>query len=342
MIISKWDRTDAHVVKVWGRGRCFNEYKPLLSSFCKNSCKYCFFRKERAVERHKFSPEKLAKFVYYLWLRGKIDGVMISSGVFTDPEIVVEEEIEAARLLRKMGFRGFIHLRLMPGTPKYLVWEAARIADRIGVNIESPDKTVFYEIAPDKGSYRNDLMKVLENCYRAWRTLRREGFLKSGIVTQMIVGLGESDLRALETTEYLIRNFKLRRVYYSPFEPIKNTPLEDHSPCPVSRARRLYQVFFLLKDYGFMLRELKYLFDENDMLPAVRDIKFEYAKRVLGYRSIDLNSASFNELVKVPGIGPVSAKRILRLREQKRIDFIDLRKILGPSRFKKAAKFVEV
>ena len=342
MLISAWDRTDTHIARVWGRGKCLRELKPLLSSYCKNSCKYCFYRRERNISREKYTPEKLAKIIYDLWRRRVIDGAMISSAVYADPEQVVEEEIETAIILKKLGYRGFIHMRLMPGAPRYLIWEAAKVADRIGVNIESPEKTIFYDIAPDKGSYRNDIIKVLEECYRAWRKLKPEGFLKSGVVTQMIVGLGETDSKVLETTYRLLKDFKLARVYYSPFEPIENTPLEKHPACPASRARRLYQAFFLMRDYGYNLRELEILFDDNGMLPSVSDLKLEYAKRNPQDFPIDVNCADYRDLIKVPGIGPKSAKRILELREEKRITLEDLRKILGAHRFKKAVKYLTV
>lgn len=342
MLISTWDRTDVHIARIWGRGKCLRELKPLLSSYCKNSCKYCFYRRERNVTREKYTPEKLAKTIYALWRRRVIDGAMISSAVYSDPEQVVEEEIETATILKKLGYRGFIHLRLMPGTPRYLVWEAAKVADRIGVNIESPEKAIFYDIAPDKGSYRNDILRVLEECYRVWRRLRREGFLKSGVVTQMIVGLGETDSKVLEITYRFLKDFKLARVYYSPFEPIENTPLENHPACPVSRARRLYQAFFLMRDYSFTFRDLEVLLNDNGMLPSVDDLKLEYAKRNPQDFPVDVNCAEYWELIKVPGIGPKSAKRILELREEKKITLEDLRKILGAYRFKKAIKYLSV
>ena len=340
--LSKWDRCRVPIYSASARGRRVPIIKTLLSSICKNECKYCALRKGRIVPRENWDIEKLVEITLRLWKKGLIEGLFLSSSVYSDPEVVVENEVETARLLRERGFKGYIHLRLMPGTPKYLVWEATEVADRIGVNLESMDPSVFYEIAPDKGDYKLDLLDVLKECYNTWRELRVDGVLRAGIDTQVIVGVGETDESTIRATYELISKLKLRRIYYSPFEPIPGTPLERNPPCPQHRATLLYQVFFLFRDYGFKLEEVLSLLDERGMLPPVRDIKKEYAKRNSELYPIDLHSATKRDLLRVPGIGPKLAEKIIDLRKERRLSKNALIEVLGLKRARSVVKYVIV
>ncbi len=333
--MSRWDWDDS-IYLSWYKGRRVPLFKTLLASYCVNECKYCAFRHGRRVPRSFWRIEKLVGRVLELWRRGRISGFFLSSSVFKDPENVVKKQIEIAKMLRVRGFSGYINLRLMPGTPRYLVEEACRVADRVGVNVEAATPDVFYEIAPDKGSYRNDILRVLNI---ASKICREKGFLRAGVATQLIVGVGNTDFEILKLTEFLVRKYGLARVFYSPFEPIPDTPLETLNPCPLERAKRLNQAFYLLRDYGFTLKDLEMLLDDRGMLRDFKNLKEAYARENREAYPIDLNSASYRELLKIPGVGPKTARTILSLREQKRLNQETLVKIVGLKRFREIARY---
>ncbi|HDH07074.1 MAG TPA: radical SAM protein [Thermoproteales archaeon] len=318
--------------RAWAKGRRIRLFKVLFSTACKNSCKYCAIRRGRKAPRVTWNSEKLVKTFLTLYRKGRVEGFFLSSGVFRDHEEVVEKEVEVATKLKERGFKGYISLRLMPGTPSWLIKETSKVADRTGVNIEAPLPEIFYEIAPDKGSYRNDILKVLDKASRIQP--------KSGVVTQMIIGLGETDRDVLYTTYRLLKDFKLRRVYYSPFKPVKDTPLENVKPCPSYRSKLLYQAFFLLRDYVFELKDLVSILDDNEMLPKTDDLKTYLAKKV--DLKVDLDSASLKDILKIPGIGLKTAKAIIKLRDNGlQITPYVLKRLLGVSRFKKVVNFID-
>ncbi|RLE90346.1 MAG: radical SAM protein [Thermoprotei archaeon] len=339
--LSKWDRCKVPIYNACASGKRIPIIKTLLSSICINECKYCALRRGRVAPRERWNINKLVDITLKLWKRGLIEGLFLSSSVYSDPEVVVEDEIEVARMLRERGFTGYIHLRLMPATPKFLIWEAAEVADRIGVNLESMDPSIFYDIAPDKGDYRLDLLDVLEECYSIWRELGgRRNVLRAGVDTQVIIGVGETDETTIRATYDLISRFKLKRIYYSPFEPVPNTPLEKRPQCPQYRATLLYQIFFLIRDYGFKLEEILPLLDDHGMLPPVGDIKKEYAKKNPDLYPVDLKNASREEILRVPGIGPRLADKIINLRESGRLSKYELVSIMGLKRAKSVMKYV--
>jgi len=324
-------------------GRKVRLLKTLMTNVCRNSCLYCPLRRLSAKEKATWRPGKLARVALYLWRRRAIEGVFLSSSIPGDPDRSVETELEAAGLLRSMGFTGYIHLRLMPGTSRHLVAEAIRLADRVGVNLEAPDRDSFDEICPDKGSFREDVLKRLE--WAREEVLRAgRGACRAGLDTQMVVGAtDDNDLDFIYITEWLYGHLGLRRVYFSPFEPIRGTPLEGRRPCPRSRVLRLYQASFLLRDYGVRAEELAELVGPDGRLPD-EDPKVALAQARQDAFPVDPNTADFQELVRVPGIGPSSARRILALREEGREirDFWDLSEILGRKRALKALRYLDI
>ncbi|RLE66777.1 MAG: radical SAM protein [Thermoprotei archaeon] len=336
--MSRWD-WDSPIYLSWYKGRRVPLFKTLLASYCVNECRYCAFRKGRRVYRSFWKIEKLVDKVLELWKRGRISGFFLSSSVFKDPEDVVEKEIEVAKMLRTRGFTGYINLRLMPGTPRYLIEEACRVADRVGVNVEAATPDVFYEIAPDKGSYKYDILRILKI---ASKIGREKGLLKAGVATQLIVGVGNTDFEILKLTEFLVKKHKLARVFYSPFEPIPDTPLEKLLPCSSKRVRRLYQAFYLIRDYGFTLKDFELLLDDSNMLKDFKNLKEEYAREHKNLYPVDLNSASYEELLKIPGVGPRTAKKILFLRNRARLNRDILVKIVGLKRFKEITKYISI
>ena len=308
--------------------------KTLFSNSCRMNCKYCPFRKGGNIERGTWKTNEIVNATINLYKEGKIKGLFLSSAFFSDPDLVVEKEIEVARVLREKGFTGYIHLRLMPGTSKYLIKDALNFADRIGINLEAPEKYAFDEIAPDKGDYFRDIVERL--LYATWLVKRRKDW--KTVDTQMIYwGELGSDIEYIKTS-YKLTKMGVRRVYYSPFKPIRGTPLENRKPENPNKVHRLYQTFFLIRDYDVSMDKLEEIFDEHGDLPN-GDPKILLADK-LGIFPLDIKEASYRELVLVPGIGPETAKKIIKRREEGRLNLRTFKSILGP-RYRKAVRYVE-
>ena len=348
---AKWDRAVVPIYEAAARGKCVPLLKTLLTSHCKNDCKYCAFRAERKCLRTAWNPQKLAEITMHLWSQGKIRGLFLSSSVAKDPDHVTEKQLEVLNNLRSMGYSGYIHLRIMPGTSRHYIKEAVRLADRVGVNLEAPNSDIFDELCPDKGGFKEAILKRLDWIIEEVISLKRKGevkgrkfgFSRAGIDTQLIVGAVEdNDLQHIRTTEWLYKKLGLRRVYYSGFEPIPQTPLEKRPTCPPWREYRLYQASFLIRDYGITSKELETILNDKGFLPNM-DPKRVLAKINPEIFPVDLNTASFHEIVRIPHIGPTTAKKILEARKTKSIKYSsDLEKILGPHLTRKVLQYVEV
>jgi len=226
-------------------------------------------------------------------------------------------------LRRRYDFRGYIHLKIMPGAERDQIAAAMRLADRVSVNLEAPNEQCLSRLAPHK-RFAEELLQRL----RWIEDIRRRapGRWPSS-TTQFVVGAAdETDLELLTTTEYLHRNAGLARAYFSGFAPVDDTPLQDRPPSPPLREHRLYQSSFLLRDYGFTVEELP--FDAGGNLPLGSDPKLAWARRHLTHAPVELNIAERRELLRVPGIGTTGADRILRERRRGRLRHLsDLRKI---------------
>ena len=319
----KWTRLtigagfDRHTIPIfdasYGGNRTVPLLKTLMSSFCQNDCKFCAFRCERKIRRDRWKPEELAKIGYKLWKMKKIKGVFLSSSVERDPDYTVERQIQTIELLRKMGFTEYVHLRIMPGTSRELIKRAVEISDRVGINVELPNSG-HYEDMKLFLRFKQDIIRRLRWAAREIEKVQKQGKCKAGLDSQMIVGVSdETDREILQTSELLYKRFNVRRVYYSRFEPISNTPLEHKQPENPWREYRLYQASFLLRDYGFGSKD--FVFDDKDKLKLSEDPKFSIAKE--SNLLVDVNEASFDELVRVPGIGLNAARKIVENRPVK-------------------------
>jgi predicted DNA-binding helix-hairpin-helix protein len=298
--------------------------KTLLTSFCERDCRYCAFRRGRDFRRVSFSPDELAHLVAQLSQRGLAEGVFLSSGVAGSGPRTQDRLIATADILRRRyDFRGYIHLKIMPGAERDQVVAAMRLADRVSVNLEAPNPERLALMAPHKAFTEELLLRL-----RWVEEIRREmpGPWPSS-TTQFVVGAaGESDAEILATTGYLHRQLGLARAYFSRFSPVPGTPLEGHRPTPPLRERRLYQSSFLLRDYGFTAEELS--FDSVGNLPLDSDPKLVWARRHLVHAPIELNTADRRDLLRVPGIGPKGAEKLLRERRRGRLRCLaDLRKL---------------
>jgi len=291
-----------------GRGRV-PLLRVLMTNVCRYDCRYCAINCHRDIQRGSFQPEELVELFRELHRRGAADGLFLSSGVAGDPGKIEARMLETVALLREReGFRGYIHLKLMPGLPlNYIEW-AAGLVDRLSINLEAPTPEHLARIAPKKAAATNALA-AMETVRRIQDSVPR--LLPAGQTTQLVVGAaGESDKEILERSRWLYGHLKMRRVYYSAYQPVCGEELAP--PAPPAREHRLYQSDWLLRLYPIPLDEL--LFDDYGNLPLAADPKLVWALRHPENFPKEVNRASYRELLQVPGIGLLSARRIVDAR----------------------------
>jgi predicted DNA-binding helix-hairpin-helix protein len=253
-----------------------------------------------------------------------VQGIFISSGLVNGGPNTQDRILATAEILRnRYHFRGYIHLKIMPGAERDQVAAGMQLADRVSVNLEAPNDTRLARLAPHK-IFAEELLQRLQwvdEIRQAW------GGRGPSMSTQFVVGAaGESDVELLHTTHYLHKHLRLARAYFSGFNPITDTPLETLAPASVKREHRLYQASFLLRDYGFDLEELP--FAQDGHLPLQEDPKLLWARRHLSDTPVEINQAERETLLRVPGIGVKSADRIIAARRQGMLrDLSQLRKL---------------
>ena len=316
-------------------GRCISLLKVLYTNHCKYDCAYCQNRKSNDIPRATFMPEELCELTYNFYLRNYIEGLFISSGVIKSPDYTSELIYRTVLMLRdQYGFNGYIHVKAIPGTSKELLERLGRIVDRMSVNIELPSEDSLKLLAPDKT--KEDLvapMKLIRD-----KIVEREGnaryirstpkFVPGGQSTQMIIGAsGDTDMKIVNLTEAMYDKYKLKRVYFSAYIPINSHPLlpsVDSAP-PMLREHRLYQADFLLRFYDFKASEI--LNERNPNFSRYIDPKCQWALLNLDKFPIEINRASYYELLRIPGIGQTSAKKIVQARKFSRLTIDDLKKL---------------
>lgn len=316
-------------------GRCVTLLKVLLTNRCVYDCKYCVNRRSNDTRRAAFTPEELAELTIGFYRRNYIEGLFLSSGVLRSPDYTTELMIKALRILRETyRFNGYIHAKAIPGTSPELVERLGFLADRLSVNIELPSESGLKSLAPDKtkGAILAPMKQIQTRAAQGKEELVKyrhaPKFAPAGQSTQMIVGATkDSDLHILRLTQGLYDRYRLKRVFYSAYVPVvENTllPSLDTKP-PLLREHRLYQADWLLRFYGFRAEEL---LDEQtpDFNPLV-DPKCSWALAHLDFFPVEVNTADYEALLRVPGIGVVSAKRILVSRRAGRLKVEDLRKL---------------
>jgi predicted DNA-binding helix-hairpin-helix protein len=299
--------------------------RTLQTSACEQNCYYCPFRAGRSgFPRLSLGPDELAREFDRMQRVGVVRGLFLSSGSVgggvrtMDPMLATVETLR-----RRYEYRGYVHLKVMPGAERAQVEQALHLADRVSVNLEGANAKRLAALAPQK-DFEGDLLSAMR-WVRDIAQTQRPGTKTPSMTTQFVVGpAGESDRELLTTADRLYRRVKLARAYYSGFNPVSDTPLADAPPTSELREHRLYQADWLLRFYGFGLEELP--FDPGGALPVQMDPKLAWACKHLAEQPVELNRAGRQELLRVPGIGPRSADAILRARRQGHLrDLSDLR-----------------
>ncbi len=328
-------------------GRCISLLKILLTNKCIYSCEYCINRKENDVERAEFTPEEVADLTINFYKRNYIEGLFLSSGVVKSPDHTMMQLIRVAEILRNdKKFNGYIHMKAIPGASEELIERLGRLIDRMSINIEFPTKSSLKMLAPQK-TYESiekpmDFINESITQYKIDRKIIRKTpmFLPAGQSTQMIVGAaGESDLTIINKASSLYEDYKLKRVFYSGFVPvIKSKYTENIKKVPMLREHRLYQADWLMRFYKFKSNEI--LNDQNQFFDLTLDPKAFWAVQNASMFPIEINRASYEELLRVPGFGPTYAMRIINARKFANLKYDDLTSL--KISVKKAKNFILV
>ncbi|MCX8129981.1 MAG: putative DNA modification/repair radical SAM protein [Clostridia bacterium] len=315
-------------------GRCISLLKILLTNYCMYNCAYCVNRSTNDIPRAAFTPEEVAEMTINFYRRNYIEGLFLSSAIFKSPDYTMELLLLTVKLLRtKYKFNGYIHIKAIPGADAKLISETGKYVDRMSVNIELPSNQGLKLLAPQKN--KDAIIKPMNLISNRIVETREENrlfknsslFVPAGQSTQLIVGATpDNDLNILKLSEGLYKRFDLKRVYYSAYVPVSNHPsLPSIEKPPLLREHRLYQADWLLRFYGFSANEL--LNDSNPDFSAELDPKADWAIRNLHFFPVEINKADFSMLLRVPGIGVKSAKRIIAARRTCHLDFENLKKL---------------
>ena len=295
--------------------------KVLLTNVCVNDCAYCVNQVGRDISRCSFQPEELARTFMDLHYKSIAQGLFLSSGIGTNASRTQESMIKVVEILRRRyGFKGYIHLKILPGAPFDAIEEACKLANRVSINIEAPNAQHLSVLSSKKNLQHDiiDRMRFIQSLNS------KDGRLApAGQSTQFVVGAaGEKDIDILSTSESLYNEIGLKRIYFSAFQPVPHSRLEGVMPAPPIREHRLYQADWLLRVYRFSPQEVNLAAGKDGNLSLSKDPKVMIAQKQPWLFPIDVNTARYEELLRVPGIGPVSAKRIIKARKDHSIDSV--------------------
>ncbi len=303
-------------------GRCISLLKILLTNVCIFDCKYCLNRRSNNIKRAMFTPEEICTITLNFYKRNYIEGLFLSSGIIKSPDYTMEQIIKTVELLRyKYHFGGYIHAKAIPGANMYLLKKLGSLVDRMSANVELPTEDGLKLLAPDKSSDKvSKIMQYVKNS-------QNKNFVPAGQSTQMIIGASrETDLDIMQKAEDMYQNYKLKRVFYSAYIPVNQDKcLPSLITPPLKRENRLYETDWLLRYYGFKVSDL--LDDDNPNLNILVDPKASWALKHLDEFPKEINKASYQDLLRVPGIGVKSAKRIIKSRQYFRLEFKDLKRM---------------
>ncbi|MCL1815895.1 MAG: putative DNA modification/repair radical SAM protein [Treponema sp.] len=351
-------KVPAGVCHSWtGDGRCVSLLKVLYSNVCRFDCAYCVNRSAADIERVSFTPDELVKITIEFYRRNYIEGLFLSSGIFADPDIVMEKLIAVAKKLRnESGYNGYIHLKIIPGSGEKMIREAGLWADRLSANIELPTEKSLQHLAPQKSGKMifgamNEVHKAAGEAEEDRRHQLKSApvYAPAGQSTQLIVGAsGEDDRTIIGLSGALYKKYSLRRVYYSAYMPVASLPphpagssiagnqdmfdrTANENSFEISprrlliREHRLYQADWLMRFYYFKPEEI--LNQEQPFLDQALDPKTAWALRHLEIFPVEIKRAAYEELLRVPGVGAQSARRIIEVRRSRQISFDGLRRL---------------
>ena len=316
-------------------GRCISLLKILMTNYCIYDCKYCINRKDNDIERAMLTPDEIVRLTINFYKRNYIEGLFLSSGIIKSADYTMELMIAVAKKLRlEEKFNGYIHMKVIPGASRQLINEIGLYVDRVSVNIEFAENTALKLLAPDKkaadistsmGLIHKNLIENTED-KKIFKST--PSFIPAGQTTQMIIGAsGESDYSILTRSENLYKNFELKRVYYSGYVPVNKSGIlvSTDQAVPMIREHRLYQADWLLRFYEFKADEI--LNEKDPFVDPLLDPKTNWAIKNFHFFPIEINKASYRELLRVPGIGVTSAKRIVMTRKYSTIRYEHLKKL---------------
>lgn len=316
-------------------GRCVALLKIMLTNFCLYDCAYCINRRSNDIQRAAFSPKELTELTIEFYRRNYIEGLFLSSGIIKNADHTMERMIRVIKDLRTLHrFNGYIHMKTIPGTSSELVYQAGLYADRLSVNLEIATEQNLQRLAPDKDHksiylpMRHIQQHMLENKEERQKFRHAPKFAAAGQSTQIIVGAtDETDQQILQLTSKLYKRPSMKRVYYSGFIPVnsydKRLPMVNE--VPQMRENRLYQADWLLRFYHFNVDEI--VNDDHQELDLEMDPKLSWAIRNPSYFPVDINRASYEQILRVPGIGIKSAKLIVSARQHGRLNKDALKRI---------------
>ena len=316
-------------------GRCVSLLKILLTNHCIYDCAYCVSRKSNEIKRAAFTVEEVVDLTINFYRRNFIEGLFLSSGIFTDSDTTMERLVRVAKKLRtEHQFNGYIHLKSIPGASDEIMREAGLYADRLSVNLEIPTEKGLKLLAPEKShSEMLKPMTLVKNelvLYKEERKIFKKvpKFAPAGQSTQMIVGAtDETDFKIIKVADHFYQNYNMKRVYYSGYVPM----LEDarlpsiHSQVPMVRENRLYQADWLMRFYGFKADEI--LDRSNPFLDLEMDPKLAWSLRHLEQFPVNINTASKEMLLRIPGVGTKSVRKILMARKFQKLNLDHLKKM---------------
>ncbi|MEM1051027.1 MAG: putative DNA modification/repair radical SAM protein, partial [Pseudomonadota bacterium] len=314
-------------------GRCISLLKILLTNHCIFDCHYCINRKSSNTPRARFTPQEVADLTINFYKRNYIEGLFLSSGIIKSSNHTMEQLMETARILREEhDFRGYVHLKTIPEADPALIEQAGLYADRVSINVELPTRAGLTRLAPDKdedeieGALAKTKTRILQAKDERKRFRHAPRFAPAGQSTQMIVGADDAnDAAIVGRASGLYNQFGLRRVYYSAFSPIPDAsavlPLKRP---PLMREHRLYQSDWLIRFYGFGVNDVADATEKDGNLPLDIDPKLAWALKFRGQFPVDVNRASKEQLLRVPGLGTTAVGRILKARRYRQLRLEDV------------------
>ena len=316
-------------------GRCIALLKVLLSNACAYDCSYCVNRKSNDIRRATFEPHELAELMIQFYRRNYIEGLFLSSAIVRDPDYTMQQMIEVISLIRnEYRFRGYIHVKAIPGADDMLLTALGLLTDRMSINLELPSNNSLKLLAPEKS--RESILTPMERIKTGIKESKTDlvkyknapKFVPAGQSTQMIVGATpETDYQIINLSAALYKKYELKRVFYTAYIPVnneRNLPAIDSKP-PLLREHRLYQADWLLRFYGFEATEL--LDEKNPNFNLLIDPKCNWALNHFDNFPVEVNSAPYETLLRVPGLGVISAGKIVKARRMGSLDFPDLKKM---------------